>query len=384
VTLPIIVVGAGWSGAVVAHQLAVAGERVEVLERARVVGGHSRVETLNGVVYEPNGPHLLHTANPEVAAFLASLGLNARPYFHQPKTEVELDDGSTRLMSWPIQLDELQALPDWPRIERELAALPERPTGDNFEAYAVSLMGRRLYELFIESYTRKQWGKDPHLLSSSFAPKRIDLRRDGCRDLFRDRWQYFPAAGVNGAIEVLLSNVAVTCGADVKASDLGPAAAVVVTAALDEFVGAERLEWRGVHLRSQYVPVEPTQTLTESYVVNRPSASVPYTRTVETKHASGQRIAGTVVSREYPGAPARHYPVADVHGENARTNARLQAYVRELLAPTPVFFCGRLATYRYINQDEAIADAWRCADEVLRARVPLRGPGAVSAPASPA
>ena len=35
-------------------------------------------------------------------------------------------------------------------------------------------------------------------------------------------------------------------------------------------------------------------------------------RTVETKHASGQLIHGTVVSEEYPGSPARHYPVPTI------------------------------------------------------------------------
>jgi UDP-galactopyranose mutase len=365
---PIIVVGAGWSGATVAHCLTAAGHRVEVLERADVIGGHSRVERLNGVIYEPNGAHILHTENENVARFFGELGLLARPFRHRPRTEIELADGERQLMSWPIQVDELETLPDWKRIERELAALPERPSGDDFETYSVSLMGRRLYELFIEHYTRKQWGRDPSRLSSSFAPKRIDLRRDGNRNLFRDRWEFFPPEGVNSAIESLLRPVAVTCGADTAATDLFDvdAAAIIVTAAVDEFIGtSEPLEWRGVHLRSRFYP--DTEFVTPAYVVNRPAASVPYTRTIETKHATRQDIAGTVVSEEYPGADARHYPVADVHGMNERRNGELQAELRSLLAPTKVFFCGRLATYRYINQDEAIAAAWHCASEVIAA-----------------
>lgn len=365
---PVLVVGAGWSGAVVANRLAETGTPVEVLERARVVGGHSRVEQLCGVMYEPNGPHLLHTDDERVASFLTRLGLAARPYRFRPMTEIELADGSTRLMSWPIQVDELAALPDWPRINSELADLPPAPRGADFETYAVSMMGRRLYELFIEGYTRKQWGREPASLSSSFAPRRIDLRRDGCRDLFRDRWQWFPPAGVNGAIEQLLSSVALTCGADVALAELvdgKPWSAIVVTAALDEFTGhPDALDWRGVHLRSRYVPTYVESAETAAYVINRPSMSVPYTRTIETKHASGQLVEGTVVSEEYPGAPARHYPVADVHGINEATNRQLQDEARAALYPTPVFFCGRLATYRYINQDEAILSAWDCADAV--------------------
>lgn len=366
---PVIVVGAGWSGAVVAHTLTQAGIPVEVLERSPVVGGHSRVEWLNGVMYEPNGPHILHTDNRKVARFLEDLGL-FRPYWFRPLTEIIDGRGEPWHMSWPIQVSELEQLPDWPTIEKQLADLPPRPSGDDFESYAVSLMGRRLYELFIEGYTRKQWGMEPSALSSAFAPKRIDLRRDGVRDLFRDGWQSWPASGVNGAIETLLRPVAVTCGADVTAFNFSDveASAVVVTAALDDFAHAGyALEWRGIHMRSHYAETTISGTITPAYVINRPHMGVTYTRTVETKHASGQRVGGTVVSYEYPGADAKHYPVADLEGRNIALNRRLQQATRDILTPIPTFFCGRLATYRYINQDEAIAEAWACADQVMAA-----------------
>lgn len=367
--MKVIVVGAGWSGAVVAARLTHAGLSVEVLERGRVTGGHSRVETMCGVMYEPNGPHVLHTADEQVAVFLSRLGLCGQPYRFQPRTEIALADGTTRLMSWPIQVDELEALPDWRLIERELDALPAVPVGDDFESFVVSMMGRRLYDLFIDGYTRKQWGREPSELSSSFAPRRVELRRDRCRDLFRDASQWFPPAGVNSAIDMLVRSSAVTCGADVTATDFlaqSDVAAVVVTSALDEFLGrSDVLAWRGVHLRSRYYPTGLTETRTPAYVINQPSMAVPYTRTIETKHASGQQAFGTVVSEEYPGADAKHYPVATVDHRYERANRGLQAEIRALLAPTRVFFCGRLAQYAYINQDEAIAAAWACADDVL-------------------
>ena len=159
-----------------------------------------------------------------------------------------------------------------------------------------------------------------------------------------------------------------TCGAEVTAADLVgvDAAAIVVTAACDDFAGMpDALPWRGVHLRSRYTPTSETGTLTPAYVINRPSMSVPYTRTTETKWASGQRVAGTVVSEEYPGANAKHYPIPDVEGRNAETNVDFQFDIRAMLAPVPTFFCGRLATYRYQNQDAVIVDAWACAADVL-------------------
>lgn len=371
--MTVLVVGAGWSGAVVARALHDDGIPVHVVERAEVVGGHSRCEVLNGVVYEPNGAHIFHTSNERVAAFVQRFGM-ARPYEHRVLTEVFLrdDDDEPRLLSWPPQVDELRALPDWPIIERELAELPAEPAGDDFETWVVSLMGRHLYQLFIEGYTRKQWGCDPSELSSRFAPKRVDLRRDGHTRLFRDTWEFFPAAGVTDIIEEVLRPIPVTCGVDVSVDDVrdvvGRPAAVVVTAPLDDFLGRHgELAWRGIRMVSRYTPTDsPSGTITPAYVVNRPSLRVPYTRTVETKHASGQHIHGTVVSEEHPGAPARHYPVSTVDGRHEAHNLRLQEEVRARLEGLPVHFCGRLSTYTYIDQDQAIDRALSCAHAVAK------------------
>jgi UDP-galactopyranose mutase len=370
---PVLVVGAGWSGAVVARALHDAGQPVEVFESAQVVGGHARCEVLNGVVYEPNGAHIFHTSDPQVAAYVQRFGM-ARQYEHRVLTEVYLreDDDHPVLLSWPPQIEELKELPDWPLIERQLADLPSEPSGDDFETWTTSLMGRHLYELFIEGYTRKQWGCEPSELSSRFAPKRVDLRSDGYTRLFRDTWEYFPAAGVNGLIEAILTPVPTTCGVAVGIDDLQDLvrdpAAVVITAPLDDLLGQPgTLEWRGIHMRSRYVPTDDLDgTVTAAYVVNRPSLRVPYTRTVETKHATGQQVMGTVVSEEHPGAPVRHYPVATADGRNERRNAALQEEVRLRANDIPTFFCGRLSTYTYIDQDQAIHRALACADEVLR------------------
>ena len=366
------IVGAGWTGAVAGRLLTESGLDIEVFEKTSVVGGHSRAETMNGVVYEPNGAHIFHTSNAAVNQFVNAHGLT-RPYEHKVLTEVFLspddEDHESHLLSWPPQVDELKELPVWPTVERELASLPPQPTGDNFEDYVVSMMGRTLYDLFIRDYTAKQWGRPATELSARFAPKRVELRRDGHRGLFRDRWQYFPPNGINEVIESVLSSVAVTLDTEITVDDADRLGqdydAVIITAALDDFSRCPgELEWRGIEMRSSYSSTEdPAGVLTPAYVTNRPSPRVPYTRTVETKHATGQQIAGTVVSEEMPGAPRRHYPVLTADGANERRNAELANKIAERF-DIPVYFAGRLATYRYINQDEAIADAMAVADLV--------------------
>lgn len=367
------VIGAGWTGAVTARELSDNGHHVEVFERSRVVGGHSRVETINGVVYEPNGAHIFHTSNEVVAAYVQRFGVS-RTYEHRVLTEIYLDDDDEdgRLVAWPPQVAELEQLPIWPDIAAELDALPPEPSGADFESFAVSLMGPTLYRLFIRDYTRKQWGREPSTLSSHFAPKRIDLRRDGYTRLFRDTWEFFPADGMNSVIETILSPVVVHAGRQILLSDLDELARsfdhVVLTGSLDDFAGKPgTLEWRGIEMRSTYHPTDgPGDTRTEAYVVNRPSLRVPYTRTVETKHATGQQISGTIVSEEMPGAPARHYPVHDVDGANDALNRELKAQIEEA-TPLPLTFAGRLANYTYIDQDQAIAGGLAAAADVMSA-----------------
>jgi len=367
----VAIVGAGWAGASAARALVDAGLDVEVFEATSVVGGHSRVESLEGVVYEPNGPHIFHSDNERAVRWARRFGLRRRFDF-QPRTRISLD-GEERLLAWPLRRHEVETLPQWPRIARELAARPAHPDAANFETWCVSLLGETLYRLFVHGYSVKQWGCEPNLLSSRFAPKRVDFRESGERGLFLDRWQYFPARGVNPVIEAMLRSVAVHRGARIGLADLEAPAFdrfdhVVVTAPLDDFAGVEgagALAWRGMRVVSRFHATEGLRdTVTANYVINEPRLEVPYTRTVESKHATGQRVRGTVVCEEYPGAAARHYPVHTAEARYERENQRLKDFIRRA-SRLPVSFCGRLANYCYINQDQAILEGLRVADALV-------------------
>jgi len=369
----VAIVGAGWSGATVARSLADRGMRTEVLERSPHAGGHARSEQLNGVWFEPNGPHIFHTSNRAVMEYVTRLGV-VRPYEHRVLTEVfpDGDDGEPRLLSWPPQIDELRTLPAWRQIERELAIRPAAPHGDDFETWVISLMGPTLYEMFVRGYTEKQWGVAASELSSAVAPRRVDLRSDGNTRLFRDTWEFFPPTGYQDAIAASLAGVAVTLGCEVTVDDLDNLArdhdAVVLTCPLDDFLGRPgELAWRGIRTEAVFHDTDADDgTVTAAYCINRPSPTVPYTRTIETKHATGQRVRGTVVGHEYPGAPARHYPVPTRDRRHEATNAALKREIADHTA-VPVFFCGRLADYTYIDQDAAIEQAWDCAATVATA-----------------
>jgi UDP-galactopyranose mutase len=99
-------------------------------------------------------------------------------------------------------------------------------------------------------------------------------------------------------------------------------------------------------------------------VVNYPGLEYPFIRIHETKHASRQRCPGTVLAFEFPGAPARHYPVDS--NESRRLNDAYMALLSERVGSRRVRFAGRLATYSYLDMDQCMRQAIDCADELVR------------------
>jgi UDP-galactopyranose mutase len=356
-----VVVGAGITGATAAWLLHREGWRVEVIDKEPTWGGQLRTAAAAGIPYEPHGAHILHTDDTEVWELIAG-HVRIQPYVHEVRTVIDGD----REVSWPPQVGELRRLSEWPKIERELEARPDEPDPGNFERWCVSIMGHTLYEMFIYGYTRKQWGREPSELDASFAPKRIELRQDNYRGLFRNRHQGW--ADHIRLVDSLLAGCEVHLGHAMDADAIADAAthadAVIVTAPLDDLFGNSLgpLEWRGVEFRHHYLPHGwPRQSVG---VINRPSLDVPYTRTIETRHMADTATGtGTVVSYEFPGAPVKHYPVNDRDGTNRELQRRYEA---ELAGLGPhVHPAGRLARYVYIDIDQAVRQAVNLARRIL-------------------
>jgi UDP-galactopyranose mutase len=130
------------------------------------------------------------------------------------------------------------------------------------------------------------------------------------------------------------------------------AAEVIYTGPVDAFFDHRfgPLPYRSLRFRHETLDVERFQPVA---VVNEPSEDVPYTRVTEYKHLTGQEHRRTSISYEYPGPDGDpYYPIP--RPENAALYKRYQA----LADQTPgVHFIGRLATYRYYNMDQVVAQA---------------------------
>jgi UDP-galactopyranose mutase len=200
----------------------------------------------------------------------------------------------------------------------------------------------------------------------------VSVRWDNDPYLFPDPYQGWPAGpnGYTDLIDGLIDHelIDLRTGVDVTVENVARLAAdteadaLVLTCPLDVFCGFElgRLEWRGILVRNVHVPhVDLAQG---AMVVNYPGREFPFIRIHETKHASGQQCAGTVLGFEFTGAPTRYYPIE--LPENRALNDRYQDRLRAVLGAERTFFAGRLANYVYIDMDDCMRQALDAAAEV--------------------
>lgn len=368
-----LIVGGGLTGCTVARELADSGWQVRVHESAEVAGGLVRSATMGGVVYEPHGSHIFHTEDLEVWEY-AQRFVPFNDYRHRVDIMIE-----GKILNWPMLVSDIDKQSEPDRIRAELAEREgidpsARAASANFEEWCLELMGPTLYERYVYPYTKKQWGREPRLLSASWAPRRVQLRRDNDPYLFPDPYQGWPDGkeGYTDLIEGLIAHpsIELVTGSTLDIESTARAAAdhqselLVLTCPLDAFTGARlgTLEWRGIWVQNVHIPyMEHAQ---DAMVVNYPGLDYPYIRIHETKHASRQQCEGTVLGIEFTGAPTRYYPVP--LPENDQLNRDYQELVRrELVTSARVEFAGRLANYVYIDMDDCIRQALDLTREIL-------------------
>lgn len=363
------VVGAGLTGTTAAVRLTELGHSVEVFEASFQPGGQLVTLDQSGVLQDAFGAHIFHTRDAAVWRF-ANRYARFIPYRHRVLAQIASADGQ-RLLAWPPQIAELKTLSEWQDIERELSVTtpPDPRAAQDLESWTIQLFGPTLYSLFIKEYSQKQWGKAAGLISSAWAPKRLELRTDGYQDFFRDPYQGWPAGGYSAMFAHMLDGLTVNYGVRVSVGSInqfGRFAGWIITSPLDNFFenSLGPLEWRGVAVRHEYHDTQDETTLPAA-VINNCTAEVPFTRRYETKWMSGQQCPGSVVSTEFPNSGDRHYPVYDVCGRNRRLSSRYCDLLRQF--SDQMIPAGRLATFSYINMDQAVRQGMNAARRLAAA-----------------
>lgn len=359
----VMVVGAGFAGAVMARQLADAGFKVLVVDRRPHIGGNAYDRRNDaGLLIHQYGPHIFHTNSDDVFDYLSRF-TPWRPYEHRVLADVR-----GQLVPMPINRTTLNLLYDAgleseDDVEAFLAARaePVEPIRTSADV-VVSRVGRELYETFFCGYTRKQWGLDPSELDKAVTA-RVPTRADTDDRYFTDKHQAMPADGYTRMFEAMLDHpgIELLLGVDyVQARGAYPHDHLVFTGPIDEYFGHRfgKLPYRSLGFRHETLEQEWLQPVA---VVNYPDEAVPYTRITEYKHLTGDSAPVTSVTFEYPSAEGDpYYPIP-----REENQALFKRYEALAIAEHDVTFVGRLATYRYYNMDQVVGQALATARRLI-------------------
>jgi UDP-galactopyranose mutase len=349
-----LIVGAGFAGSVLAERLAAgSGKKVLICDRRPHVGGNAYDHYNDaGVLVHKYGPHIFHTNSREVFEYLSRF-TEWRPYEHRVQAHV---DGQH--VPIPINLDTINKLYGLSLTSFEVeeffrkVAEPVESVRTS-EDVVVSKVGRELYEKFFRNYTRKQWGLDPSELDASVT-SRVPTRTNRDDRYFTDTYQAMPLHGYTRMFERMLDhpNIKIMLNTDYREIvKVIPFREMVYTGPVDSFFDYRfgKLPYRSLEFKHE---THNREVFQPAPVVNYPNEHL-YTRVTEFKYLTGQEHSKTSVVYEYPQAEGDpYYPVP------RKENADLYAKYKALADQTPgVHFVGRLATYRYYNMDQIVAQA---------------------------
>jgi len=363
--LKFAIAGAGFSGAVLGRRLAEAGHHVDIVdERSHVAGNcHTERDADTGVLIHRYGPHIFHTDNERVWAYITRHG-DMIDFQHTVKTTVE-----GRVYTLPVNLltiNQLYGLSLSPSeavdfIENERIEIAEPA---NFEEQALSMVGPRVYAAFLRGYTRKQWGREPSELPASIL-KRLPLRFNYEDSYFNHPHQAIPRHGYTEIVASILDHplIEVSLGQHFAPGDADGYDHVIWTGPLDAWFGYD--EGHLAYRTLDFEEIRAAGDFQGCSVMNYGDEDVPFTRISEHKHfAPWETHEKTIAFREFSRAAGEgdipYYPI-----RLADDQALLDRYLARGRAQEGVSFVGRLATYRYLDMDGIIGEALSAADKLL-------------------
>jgi len=352
-----LIVGAGFAGAVLAERLASQrGARCLVIDRRPHIAGNAYDHTDSaGIRLHAYGPHYFRTNSDRIVAYLSQF-----TDWHPVDYKI-LSWTHGRFWQFPINLNTFEQLLGRPSTSEEMEKTLAQwrvPIAQprNSEEVILSQVGPKLYEMFFQNYTRKQWRRDPRDLDPSVCG-RIPIRTNRDDRFLSEKFQALPAAGYTAMFRKILAHPQIEVRLQ---TDYREARAqvrykhLIYTGPIDEYFDHcfGPLPYRSLRFEPETLAQEYFQPAMQ---VNYPNDH-DFTRIVEIKHATGQKLPATTIVREYPQdfGPGRE-PYYPIPAPDAR--ALYERYAERAATEPNVSFVGRLATYRYYNMDQIVGMA---------------------------
>lgn len=352
------IVGAGFSGAVLARELAEIGHVSDVYESRDHIAGNCYTERdqATGIMIHKYGPHIFHTDDEEVWNYVRKFS-DFKPYINRVKTTVK-----GQVYSLPINLHTINQFFGKSFNPSEAKDFISS-IGDNtidepksFEEQAEKFVGTDLYEAFFKGYTLKQWGCSPSLLPASIL-KRLPVRFNYDDNYFNHKYQGMPEKGYTELVANILDheNISIKLNSRFEPQYTVDYDHVFYTGPIDAWFGHSegRLGYRTLDFQRE----DHDGDYQGCAVMNYGDQEVPYTRISEHKYFSPwEEHASTIVFKEYSRECGEddipYYPIRLVNEKEL-----LRVYVEKAKGENKVSFLGRLGTYRYLDMDVTIKEA---------------------------
>ena len=355
-----LVVGAGFSGAVIAEQLSRTGDcNILVIDERTHIGGNCYTERDNetGVMVHKYGPHIFNTDNKEVWDYIQQF-CEMVPNINRVKAEY-----NGNIYSLPVNLHTINQFFGKTFNPREAKEFIEQ-LGDksitepkNFEEQALKFIGSDLYKAFFYGYTKKQWGCEPTELPAAIL-KRLPVRFNYNDNYYSSTYQGIPRDGYTAIFEKMLNHPNIEVRLNTKFnSDFNTAGyeQIFYTGPIDAFFDYKygRLSYRTVFFERGVADGD----YQGNAVINYADPDVPFTRVHEHKHFTPwEQHDKTVYFKEY----SKETEQQDIPYYPKRLKddmEKLALYEEEVKKLKNYTFLGRLATYRYMDMHHVIGEA---------------------------
>jgi UDP-galactopyranose mutase len=356
-----LIVGAGFSGAVLAHQLSKNSDcTIDVWdERDHVAGNcHTKRDEATGVMVHEYGPHIFNTDKKEIWDFVNSF-VEFKPFINRVKANYK-----GNIYSLPVNLHTINQFFNKTFGPAEakafIATQADKSIGEpqSFEEQALKFIGKELYKAFFYGYTKKQWGCEPSALPASIL-KRLPVRFNYDDNYYNNPYQGIPVNGYTELVEKLLADkkITVTLGKKFAYNDaaLNDYDHIFYTGPIDAFFNYQygRLGYRTVTFEKHVADGDHQG----NPVINYCEDTVPYTRIHEHKHfAPWEQHDKTVYFKEF----SKETTADDIPYYPKRLQQDKEVLLQYRTAAETlknVSFLGRLATYRYMDMHHVIGEA---------------------------
>lgn len=361
-----LIVGAGFTGAVIGRELAIEGHQITIIDQRSHIAGNCFTERdkNTNVMEHVYGPHIFHTSDEEVWKYINQFG-EFVPYINRVKTTY-----NDQVYSLPINLHTINQFykTNFNPLEAKkwIDSIADKSIDEpqNFEEQALKFIGKDLYEAFFKGYTKKQWGVDPTELPASIL-KRLPVRFNYDDNYFSHKYQGIPKDGYTPIVANILNHkkIEVKLNKKFDKTMIKDFDHVIWTGQLDQWFDYSkgRLGYRTL----DFEKFEAEGDFQGTAVMNYGNQEIPYTRISEHKHFTPweqheKTIYFKEFSRECGVNDIPYYPIRLVNDK-----ALLGNYIELANKELKVTFAGRLGTYRYMDMDVTIKEALELVNKIV-------------------